>query len=248
MGRVGTMKLVKFAAALLLCAAVLAQSPTKVEYTCPPEDIDSFGLACASDDPCSVFLELSSIEAVGDKLFVAGDLHTESITLYGVLLASEDGGKNWSEPLKRLRAAALEQIQFIDLAKGWISGQAIEPLPRDPFLLVTDDGGGTWRQKMLFDDSRFGSIAQFWFASREAGELVLDRAVGGHVIHELYRTATSGESWELEQSATKAVPLKRKTDPAWRLRADGKSYYAQRRASAEWQTVASFPIAVAECK
>ena len=40
-----------------------------------------------------------------------------------ILLASDDGGKTWTEPVPRLRAAALDQIQFIDLQTGWISGQ-----------------------------------------------------------------------------------------------------------------------------
>jgi hypothetical protein len=239
---------VRFAAALLACASLLAQSPAKVEYTCPPEDIDAFGLSCAPDDPCHVFLELSSIEAAGPKLFAAGNLHTESTTLYGILLASEDGGKNWTEPLKRIRAAALEQIQFIDNAKGWISGQSIEPLPRDPFLLITDDGGNTWRQKMLFDDSRFASVAQFWFDSPEAGQLVLDRELNGRPLHERYQTNTGGESWELEESTSKPVVLKTRKDAVWRLRADGKRYYAQRRGPSGWETVASFPIEVADCK
>lgn len=207
-----------------------------------------FGLSCSPDDPCRVFLELSSIEATGAKIFVAGDLHTESMTLYGVLLASEDGGKTWTEPLKRIRAAALEQIEFIDLAKGWISGQSIEPLPRDPFLLITEDGGKTWRQKMLFEDSIFGSISQFWFESPTAGELVLDRELNGRATHERYQTNTGGESWELEESTTKPVTLKTRKDPTWRLRADGKTYQAQRRGSSGWETVASFSIAVAECK
>ena len=233
---------------MLVCASLLAQSPAKIEYACPPEDIDSFGLSCSPDDPCRVFLELSSIEATGAKMFVAGDLHTESTTLYGVLLASEDGGKTWTEPLKRIRAAALEQIEFIDLAKGWISGQSIEPLPRDPFLLITEDGGKTWRQKMLFEDSIFGAITQFWFDSPTTGELVLDRDVNGRAAHERYQTNTAGESWELEESAAKPVNLKSRKDPTWRLRADGKMYQAQRRSSAGWETVASFSIAVADCK
>ena len=220
----------------------------KVEYACPPQDIDAFGLSCSADEPCQVFLELSSIEPVGAKIFVAGDLHTESTTLYGVLLASEDGGKTWAEPIKRVRAAALEQLQFVDLAKGFLSGQAIEPLPRDPFLLITDDGGKTWRQKMIFDDSRFGSVGQFWFDSPTSGQLVLDHDVDGHLTHDVYQTNTGGEGWELEQSTRQTVTLKVRKDPDWRLHADGTNYYAQRRGVKGWQTVAAFAIQAAECR
>lgn len=247
--RADKMNAVRFPTALFLCASLLAQSPVKVDYACSLEDVNSFGLSCAPEDPCVVFLELSSIETAGGKLFVAGDLHTESTTLYGVLFESEDGGKTWAEPIKRLPHAALEQIQFLDLATGWISGQSIEPLPRDPFLLITSDGGKTWTKKMIFDDSRFGSVARFWFESPKAGELVLDRDVGGKLTHEVYQTATGGESWELAQSTTKPVTLKKpKGDAVWRLHADGKFYYAQRRGSGAWETMASFPIEIARCK
>jgi hypothetical protein len=245
-------RLSRVAAGLAICAlARAADPPVKIEYACPAEDIESFGLSCSSEDPCAVFLELSSVEAVGATLFLAGNLHTQSATLYTVLLASEDGGKTWTEPVKRMRAAALEQIQFIDFSNGWISGQIIEPLPRDPFLLLTTDGGKTWRQRPIVEESRFGSIAQFWFESKTTGELVLDHAERGAVRHEIYQSSTGGESWEVRESTTKPVTLKGlKEQSTWRVRADGvsKSYHLERRASANWELVASFAIHVADCK
>jgi len=192
-----------------------------------------------------VFLELSSVEAVGAKIFVAGNLHTERTTLYSVLLASEDGGTTWAEPQKRMRASSLEQIQFTDFANGWISGQVIEPLPKDPFLLITTDGGKTWRQKPLFEESRFGSFAQFWFESRTAGELVIDRGLK----HEVYQTNTGGESWELKEVTTQQVRLKgRRENTTWRLRADAKGYHLEQRGQSTWEPVSLFTIRVGECK
>ena len=148
------------------------------------------------------------MDAAGATLVVAGDLHTERTTLYGILLQSEDGGKTWTEPFKRLRAAAFEQVQFLDFGYGWVSGQIIEPLPKDPFMLLTSDGGKTWRQHPLFEESRFGSIGQFWFDSRTAGKLVLDHPQGGSAEHEIYETNTGGESWEVSQVSDKPVTLK----------------------------------------
>lgn len=239
-------------AALLTCSVVLmAQSPVRVEYTCPPEDIESFGLTCAAEDPCPIFLELSSVEAVGAKLFLAGNLHTASTTLYGVLLESEDGGKTWAEPVKRLRSGAFEQIQFVDFASGWISGQIIEPLPRDPFMLLTTDGGKTWNQRPLFEESRVGAIAQFWFDSRTTGELVFDRSQGGTTRHELYESSTGGASWEVKEVTTSPIRLKKAGEQrTWRLNADAgsKTYRIQRRAAGGWETVASFLIRIADCK
>lgn len=242
-------------AGLAICAlARAADPPVKIDYACPAEDIDSFGLSCSSEDPCAVFLELSAVEAVGATVFLAGNLHTQSATLYSVLLASEDGGRTWIEPFKRLRAAALEQIQFVDFANGWASGQTIEPLPRDPFLLLTTDGGKTWRQRPIFEESRFGSIAQFWFESKTTGEVVVDHSERGAVRHEVYQTNTGGESWEARESTTKPVALKgMKEQSTWRVRADGasKTYRLERRTSANsanWELVASLAIHIADCK
>lgn len=236
---------VKFALALFALAHLgLAQSPVVLEYTCPPEDVDAFGLSCLPDQPCAIFLELASVESQGAKLFLTGNLHTEHTTLYGVLLASEDGGKTWTEPAKRMRAATLEQIQFLDSSIGWVSGEVIEPLPRDPFLLITADGGNTWRQKPVFEDSQFGSIAQFWFESKSNGRLILDHS--GR--HELYETSNGGESWELKPSSGKTAPLNVRKEDGWRLRPDGKSYHIERRGEGSWEPVASFAIHVADCK
>lgn len=178
-------------------------------------------------------------------MFVSGNLHTDRTTLYGILLSSEDGGKTWSEPLTRLRAASLEQIQFLDLANGWISGQVIEPLPRDPFFLISTDGGKSWRQRAIFEESQFGSIGQFWFDSKTTGRLELDHS--GR--HDIYETNTGGENWEMKLTSSHSAALKGGGEAAiLRLRPDGKLYHVERRGETSWEPVASFAIHVADCK
>jgi hypothetical protein len=236
---------VRFALALFSLAGwMLAQTPIPLAYDCPADDINGFGLSCAPEEPCAVFLELASIDAKGAKVFLTGNLHTEHTTLYGVLLSSDDGGKTWTEPLKRVRAATLEQIQFVDPSDGFISGEVIEPLPRDPFLLITNDGGKSWSEKPVFEDSQFGSIAQFWFESKTNGSLILDHSGK----HELYQTTTSGESWERKESTGKPPALKPREENAWRLRPDGKVYHVEHREGGSWQPVTSFTIHIADCK
>jgi photosystem II stability/assembly factor-like uncharacterized protein len=225
--------------------AVFAQTPVAIDYACPPDDINSFGLSCSAEEPCAIFLELSSVESAGERTFVAGNLHTNRTTLYSVLLSSEDSGKTWTEPLKRLRASALEQMQFLDLANGWISGQVIEPLPRDPFFLITSDGGKSWHQRAILDESQFGSIGQFWFDSKTTGRLSLDHSGK----HDVYETNTGGESWEMKESSSRPVTLKSRGDTATlRLRPDGKFYHLERRGGAAWEPVASFVIHITDCK
>jgi photosystem II stability/assembly factor-like uncharacterized protein len=242
---------VKTLAALLACGlAVSAQSPVRIAYECTPEDIDSFGLACSAEEPCPVFLELSSVDAAGATVAISGDLHTERTTMYSILLESDDGGKTWGEPMKRLRAAAFEQVQFLDFAYGWVSGEIIEPLPKDPFMLLTTDGGKTWRPRPLFEDSQFASIAQFWFDSRTTGKLVLDHPQGGARKYEVYATNTGGENWEINQASDKPVNVKASRPTAWRVRAEAssKTYRLERRGSENWEPVASFVIHVTDCK
>ncbi len=148
--------------------------PMVTEYHCSLEDIQFAGLSCTLDDPCPTYLELSAVEAVGNRIFVAGNIHSSSATLYSVLLVSDDSGKTWREPSERVRGVGLDRIQFVDFENGWVSGEEQHPLPREPFLLATSDGGKQWRRQPIFGDSRFGSILQFWFNSRSSGSVLVD--------------------------------------------------------------------------
>ena len=237
---------------LLLALLASAQEPIRLENVCTAADQDAFGLTCNEDDPCPVLLELSSVEPNGSTLFVTGDLHTVTTTMYGLLLASEDGGKTWTEPNKRLRSSALEDIQFVDFQHGWISGMKLEPLPRDPFFLSTGDGGKTWRPAPLFDEPEFGSIQQFWFDTSNNGELVLDRSQGATSHYERYVSMTGGASWELQQTDNKPIRLpkaKPKENASFRIREDAESYRVERRTSANgWEAVARFSIHAGDCK
>jgi hypothetical protein len=132
---------VRFAALLLSCVVGL-RAESAVTYDCPPEDIEQFGLNCSEDEPCTVLLELASAEAVGNRIIVTGNLHTRNATLLSLLLVSDDGGVTWTEPVIRMRNAAFEQIEFWDAQTGWVSGESINPLARNPFLLLTTDRGG----------------------------------------------------------------------------------------------------------
>jgi hypothetical protein len=244
-----------FALSVVLLHVVLlhAQAPGRVEYACTPDDIESFGLGCTDEDPCPVFLDLSSVQGSGARLLLSGNLHTANTTLYSVLLMSEDGGKTWTEPYKRVRSAALEQIQFFDFEHGWIGGQIIDPLAKDPFFLLTTDGGKTWRQSELFEDSVFGTLSQFWFDSPTHGELVFDRSVGNAKKYDLYETTTGGESWSPTQSGSTPIHLKNapaKPDAIFRVRTDAatKTFRIERRGASNWELVAGFLVHVADCQ
>jgi len=242
---------VRFAALLISCVIALrADSP--VTYYCPPEDIEQFGLNCSDDEPCTVLLELSAAEAAANRIVVTGNLHTRDATLLSLLLISDDGGVTWTEPVIRMRNAAFEQIEFWDGQTGWVSGESINPLARNPFLLLTTDGGTNWRPKLIVDDEKFGTIAQFHFSSISSGEVVIDNSTKKAVHQELYGTETGGESWELKETANKPFHLKGARVPGqagYRVRADaaGGAFLLERGGGKNWEKVASFPIHVADC-
>jgi photosystem II stability/assembly factor-like uncharacterized protein len=221
-----------------------------VDYTCPAEDIESFGLTCSEDQPCPIFFEVSAVESFGPHIFVAGDIHTGTTTLYGVLLSTDDGGASWNESISRLRSTTFEQFQII-ADHGWLSGQRLEPLPKDPFFMITTDSGKSWRQRSLFEETRFGSITQFWFETPTAGELIFDDSVGKAIHHELHGTMTGGETWEVKQTSTKALTLKpHAKDTAWTVSAPpgSKTYLIEHNVNGKKEAISRFLIHIGDCK
>jgi len=229
--------------------------PMTPRYQCTEEDIQSFGLGCSEDDPCSMYLELSAFESVGNQIFAAGNIHSAASTVYSILLASSDGGKTWREAFERIRGASLDRILFVDFEHGWITGQIVNPLARDPFLLITSDGGKTWRRQTIFEDTRAGSIQQIWFDSKSTGTLIFDRGQAGDgPRYELYESATAGDNWMVREASDQPLRIKRmpgQTENAdWRLRADAasKANRIEKRQSGRWTQIASFAIEIGSCK
>jgi photosystem II stability/assembly factor-like uncharacterized protein len=230
--------------------------PMLLPFQCTDEDIQLSGLTCSEEDPCPIYLELSAVEGAGQRLLVAGNLHTSAVTVFSTLLASEDGGRTWREANERVRSAGLDRIQFLDAETGWVAGEKLSPLPQDPFLLLTTDGGKTWRTRSIFSESaenRLGSIQQFFFTAKDSGALIMDRGQGSDGDRwELYESPDGGESWNFKQSSIKPLSLK-KTAPVsteWRLRADSrtKAFHVEHREAAKWADVAAFAVKLGVCK
>lgn len=224
--------------------------PLQIPFECTEDDSQTAGLHCTEEEPCPAFLELSSVEAVGNRLLVTGNLHAASATLYSVLLTSSDAGKAWTEGYKRLKSAGLDQIQFLDFATGWIAGNYVTGTPRDPFLLATSDGGATWRLLPLFEESRPGEIEKFYFESKTTGTLLLDVRYANR--YELFETLTGGMSWESRQTSVQPIRLPQEPSvvpAAWRLRADAATHanVLEKSDGARWQKVASFLVSAGKC-
>lgn len=251
--------MIRYPALLLaLVSLVAAQNPLEnsgkpmhVVYECTAADTQAAGLGCSEEDPCPVYLELSNVEAVGGKIFVTGNLHTPMATLYSILLASEDNGATWTEPNLRIRSSGLDQIQFVDSQNGWISGANLLGAPRDPFLLITTDGGKTWRVRPLFEETRVAAIEAFWFETPANGTLLVDARLDNGK-HELYETRTGGESWIVQKTSAEPIRLakEKQGNPGWRVRTDAAthSYVIERSENNRWQKIASFLVNIASCK
>src|SRR5215469_12765157 len=67
-----------------LAPVVLQNSgkPITLPFECTGDDIHFSGMACSEEDPCPIYLELSSAEGAGGRIFSAGNIHGEAVTLY----------------------------------------------------------------------------------------------------------------------------------------------------------------------
>ena len=232
--------------------------PMVLPFHCTEDDVQWAGLSCPAEEPCPVYLELAAAEAgvpAGPgRIFAAGNIHALDVTLYSVLLTSEDAGLTWREAYERIRGASLDHIQFLDAELGWTSGQALSPLPQDPFLLLTTDGGKTWRQRVIFSESRVGSIQQFHFSAKDSGSLIIDRGPGSEGgRYELYESPDAGETWTIRETGDR--PFQLRPSPVappteWRARADGptQSFRVERRQGERWVSVAAFSVKLGACQ
>jgi len=230
--------------------------PIVVPLDCTDDDIQWAGMSCSEEEPCPIYLEISAVETIGNRIVLLGNLHTLSTTLYSVILSSDDNGATWREPYGRVRGAAIDHIQFVDFQNGWISGQTMVPVARDPFLLITNDGGKSWRLRPIFSEGSGGAIQQFWFDSASTGALVIDHMQNAAESsrYELYETPNGGETWMIRRTSDRPINIKRaaleRADSAWRVRADArsKSYAVEKNQNEHWTTIARFLVHVGNCK
>jgi hypothetical protein len=228
--------------------------PIRIPFACTDEDITANGMTCTIEEPCAVYLELAAVYGLNSRIYLAGNLHNGASTMYSVLLVSEDNGKTFTEAFERIRMGGFDHIQFIDNDTGWVSGGVLLALPRDPFLLLTTDGGKSWRKRMVSEDSKLGTIDKFAFDSKTAGVLLIDRGQGaeGGARYEKYETMTGGDTWMVREVSPRQMQIKSPAAPAaeWRLQADPKlkAHLVERKVGERWQRAAAFQIQVGECK
>jgi hypothetical protein len=227
--------------------------PITLPFQCTAEDIQWAGMTCSEDEACPIYLELSATEGTGNRIFTSGNIHSDAVTLYSVLLSSEDAGHTWTQGANSSRGAGLDHIQFLDPLTVWISGETLYPISQDPFFLVTSDGGATWRMKPIFNESHFGLIQQFAFESKTTGSVILDQGAGGDTDrYARYESVDGGETWLIKEQSKKPLQLKRSgaAPPGWRVRADAasRSYHIEHLQGGKWISVAAFSVRLPVCR
>lgn len=242
-------------AALGMALAAGADPPVaqRLQAICTEAEIDEFGLECSIEEPCPVLLEVSAVGQAGSRLIVVGNLHTATATLWSVLMMSSDGGQSWTEPLARMRATVLDQLQIVDGETGFVAGQVAGALAADPFVLKTSDGGQTWRRVALFDEPTYASVDELWFDSRTHGRVLVSRKGAAAGRHQLLESATGGDSWSTrEVSERPLAPLRpHPAGPAdLRLRVDraAQQYVIERRQAAAWMPLVRFELQAGVCR
>ena len=62
--------------------------------------------------------------------------------------------------------------------------------------MITTDGGKTWKEHPIFDESRVATIERFSFDNSTNGTLIVDARLDNGKIEE-YRTSDGGETWAI---------------------------------------------------
>jgi hypothetical protein len=221
--------------------------PLRVPFACDRERFEEQGHVCLEDEPCVVYTEITAVRAEGSRYLVAGNFHTQSATMASLLLLSEDGGATWTEPYARVKMGSLEQVHFANAETGWISGHIIQSLSRDPFFLVTKDGGKTWRRRPIYSEPTIATLEGFRFDGAQNGEAVLFSE--GH--SQRWLTRNGGDTWQVSETSERRMtpPPPPEADPAWRSRSDAKlkAHVLERRDGTRFIPVASFLIESARC-
>jgi hypothetical protein len=224
--------------------------------SCTLELVHQLDLGCSEDEPCPLYLELTDAETVGERIVLAGNVHTPSATLESILFVSDDAGKTWTEAHARIPGGVLTSIQFLDFEAGWISGHILHPDARDPFFLITTDGGRTWRKRAVYSEPKTASIEHFRFDSRTSGKMAVDRGRSGEngLRYELWESLTGGDSWSIRQVDSRPIPfpggINNSRVKPLRIRADAasKTYRIEKQDGSQWRSLASFAITLDQCK
>ena len=175
--------------------------------------------------------------------------------VFGAAGQRQRGPRAGAKPTNAFAARRIDHIQYLDSGFGWTSGEEQFPLPQNPFLLLTEDGGKTWTEHSVLRESTespFGAVLEFSFSSKTTGSLILDRGQGsGQERYALFQSENGGQSWTIRQQSAKPLRLPQTAPPGgWRVRADAasRSYHIEHLQGERWSSLAAFAVNLDACK
>jgi photosystem II stability/assembly factor-like uncharacterized protein len=135
---------------------------------------------------------------------------------------------------------------FADAMTGWISGQVYQSLLKDPYFLVTRDGGKTWRRRPIYSESTVATIEDFKFEGPREGTVIT--AAGGR--RQRWVTHNGGDVWQITETLDrKPAALGGVVESAYKVRTDArlKAQVVERKEGTRATTVAAFAVEAARC-
>ena len=135
--------------------------------------------------------EVNSICFINDKIGWASGFYYSDLknnVIYGLLLSTIDGGKNWKFDTLTL-SAGLRTIHFEDSLLGWTIGNSKSPGTKTG-VFKTKDGGKNWFEYPLTSSETAMSLH---FINKDIGWYVSTDLTS--TKSSLYKTTDGGESW-----------------------------------------------------
>ena len=174
-------------------------------------------------------------------------------TLYSILLASDDSGKDVAGTPRGCAAAASTTSSSSTSKTAGSADRSCSLCRRTPFCSSLRTAARPGGSRPLFSETRAGSILQFWFSSRNNGSLVVDRGQGGDLgRYELYETPNGGETWMLRETNERPSGSSGRRAPA-RTGASApmprtKAFAIERRQGEKWAALGAFAVGLPVCR
>ena len=199
----------------------------------------------------------ASVAPDGRKIFLAGNLHSTSATLASVLLQSDDARRHMERTSRaHPRERARSDCSFTICEHGWAAGETQYPLPRDPFFLMTTDGGASWRQHLVGEEGSAGVgpalLVRFRAARRTDRRCGQERPQAAAIFPTNPKPAAKAGHCAARAISCRSSGARRRRlripTGAFAPAKDGKAYQIEQRAGEQVDAVASFLIEVANCQ
>lgn len=120
-----------------------------------------------------------------------------AVGIYGVIMATKDGGRTWTQQGNRTTNQTLTGVWFVDAMKGWAVGNSDatgQQAGIGGILLQTTDGGANWTVVANPGPGSGGDYTKVCFASPDLGWI-------GSGNDKIARTTDGGKTWAAVKTA-----------------------------------------------